>query len=446
MTDVDVVVVGAGLAGLSCALELHRRGVGVQVLEASDGDGGRVRTDVVEGFRLDRGFQIFLTAYPEAARQLDLARLDLRAFQPGALVRVDGRFHRVGDPFRRPRDVLATVRAPVGSIGDKARIGWLRHTLLRAEPSALLRAPETTTRQRLAERGFSDTVVERLFRPWFGGVLLDPSLSTSSRMFEILFRTFSAGDAAVPATGMQAIPEQLAAHLPAGVIELRTPVDEVTAMGVRTADSRRIEGRAVVVATAGPVAARLTGVRDPGSRSSATVWFAADRAPIDEPVLLVDGEGSGPARNAAVLSAVSEQYAPPGAALVAASAAGRQRRRSGGGGADPAGRLVRSGRRRLAAPAHRRHRARLARPVAAVRPQALGATPLRHVRVRRPPRHGIDPGRDVFGSADGGADRRGARRRVTTLPARCAAAAGSPGTDGRGDPWQAPPKAQERTG
>jgi phytoene dehydrogenase-like protein len=316
-----VIVVGVGMAGLSCAIELHRRGTAVQVLEASDGAGGRVRTDVVDGFRLDRGFQILLTAYPGARRQLDLEALELRPFQPGAVVRIDGRFHRVADPVRQPRHVLATLRAPVGSLGDKGRIGLLRRRLMKAEPASLLRAPETTTRAYLRDLGFSDEIVERLWRPWFGGVLLDPELSTSSRMFEILFRSFAAGDAVIPAAGMGAISDQLAGRLPAGCLRLGVTVTKVGAGEVSTADGDRLGARAVVVATEGPTAARLVGLPDAGSRLSTSVWFAADRAPLDEPVLMIDGEGRGPATSVAVLSAVAP-YAPPGTALVVASIPG----------------------------------------------------------------------------------------------------------------------------
>lgn len=144
-----MVVVGAGLAGLSCASELVRRGRGVTVLDASDGVGGRVRSDRVDGFVLDRGFQVLLTAYPEVQQQLDLPALRLNAFRPGALVRHDGGFHRVSDPMRRPQDLFATLRAPVGTLADKLRVGILRFRLMRADPRELLRRPEVTTLRHL---------------------------------------------------------------------------------------------------------------------------------------------------------------------------------------------------------------------------------------------------------------------------------------------------------
>lgn len=313
---------GAGLAGLACALECRRLGRRVTVLEASDGVGGRVRSDTVDGFRLDRGFQVLLTAYPEAARRLDLDALDLRRFEPGALVRRNGGFHRVADPFRQPTRLLATARSPVGSLIDKARIALLRRRLLAADPRQLLRAPETTTAERLRAAGFSAEIIERLFRPWFAGVMCDPELRTTSRMFDVLFRMFAAGDSAVPATGMQAISDQLAAGLPDGAVRLVTPVHSVRADGVVTEDGADLVASVVVVATDGVRAAELTPIERPGSRGSTTMWFAAERAPIDEPVLLLDGDGCGPAQSAAVMSNVAPDYALAGGSLVVASIAG----------------------------------------------------------------------------------------------------------------------------
>ena len=196
------VIVGAGLAGLCCAKHLREAGQSSIVLQASDGIGGRVRTDRVEGFLLDRGFQVLLTAYPETQRHLDYAALDLRSFVPGALVHVDGRFHRIVDPWRRPVDALMHALSPIGSLADKARVARLRHRVLRGTLDALWSRPEQSTYAALVADGFSAQMIDRFFRPFFGGVLLDPDLATSSRMFEFTFRMFALGDSAVPAAGM----------------------------------------------------------------------------------------------------------------------------------------------------------------------------------------------------------------------------------------------------
>src|SRR5215217_4323845 len=300
--DGGVYVVGAGLAGLRCARRLHDHGVEATVLEAGDGVGGRVRTDRVEDFLLDRGFQVLLTAYPEAADALDYAKLELRPFYPGAMVRTGGRFATVADPFRRPWDGLRTVLAPVGGLGDKLKVASLRRQVVAGSLEELFARPETTTREALAAHGLSDTIVDRFFRPLFGGILLDRELGTSSRMFEFVYRMLTLGDVALPARGMGAIADQLAGGLP-------------------LADGEQLPARAVGVATDGPTASELLGGEPPapGSVAARCLYFAADTAPVDEPVIVLDGDGEGPVNNLCVPSSVAPGYAPPGAALVSAA-------------------------------------------------------------------------------------------------------------------------------
>jgi len=320
--DAPVAVVGAGLAGLACAVALHDAGIPVRVYEASDGVGGRVRTDRVDGFTVDRGFQVALTAYPELHRQLDLDALDLQAFDPGALVWRGGSGAVVGDPFRRPGTTWATVTAPIGSLSDKARIGLLRHRLRSVHPVRLLQGEDTSTRDALAEAGFSDTIVERFFRPLVGGIQLDPELADSRRMFDVIFRMLADGDSAVPAAGMQAIPDQLARRLPDDAVVLDARVTATTARSIAVDDGDEIDAAAVVVATEGPVAARLLGLPDVASKSVGAVCFAAPEPPIDSKLVVLDGTGRGPVLNAAVMSNVAPTYAPPGRHLVVAAMPG----------------------------------------------------------------------------------------------------------------------------
>jgi phytoene dehydrogenase-like protein len=303
----DVVVIGAGLAGLACSLHLSRAGVDVALHEASEAVGGRVRTDVVDGMLLDRGFQVHNTAYPEAQRLLDHDALELRPFASGALVRYGDRLHPVGDPRRQPSWALSTARAPIGSVKDKAAVVALAARAALAPVDRLLTAPERTTREHLRAHGISDTVVDRFLRPFLAGVFLEDELTTSSRFFDVVWRSFARGRQAVPARGMQAIPEQLATRLPAGVLRLGSRVDDLPA------------ARAVVVATDPATAARLVpGLAVPAFRGVTTHYHLADAPPVPHAAIVLDGERSGPVANTVVLTNAAPSYAP-GRVLVSSS-------------------------------------------------------------------------------------------------------------------------------
>jgi phytoene dehydrogenase-like protein len=323
MEERAIVVIGAGLAGLTCARVLQAAGRGCVVLEAGDDIGGRVRTDEVDGYLLDRGFQVFLTAYPEARRWLDYRALDLRTITPGTLVWKDGAQHRLSDPLRRPQDLMATLRAPVGSLTDKVRIGLLRRRVGAGALDALFARPETTTLEALRAEGFGAGMIEGFLRPWLGGIFLDWSLSTSSRMMEFVFRMFAEGDAALPASGMQAIPRQLATGLTAGTVRTGARVERIDGTTVHLAGGETLRGRQVVVATDGGTASRLvTGLAAPAWRASTTIYFAAERSPLGEPTLCLNGSGRGLVNTVLDLSAVAPEYAPPGKSLLSVSLRG----------------------------------------------------------------------------------------------------------------------------
>ena len=259
-TDLDVVIVGAGLAGLSCAKHLQRAGKKVAVFEASDGVGGRVRTDELDGYLLDRGFQVLLTAYPEIETEVDLAALDMKYFSPGALVRVGKKNHVVGDPLREPSTLFSTTFAPIGNVFDKARIAALRWKLMRGPARRLLQGEDMSTAKALREQGFSQRMVSTFFTPLVGGIQLDPHLTTSRRMFDIIFRTLSAGETGVPARGMGELSNYLAAQLQNGTVHLHSPVSEVTSTYVTLHSGEKIYARCVVVATEGPAASALLNI------------------------------------------------------------------------------------------------------------------------------------------------------------------------------------------
>jgi phytoene dehydrogenase-like protein len=331
----EVVIVGAGLAGLSCALSLEAAGLSVTLLEASDAPGGRVRTDMVDGFLLDRGFQVMLTAYPEAERLLDYRALQLKPFQPGALVWHGGKFHRFADPFRKPAGAARFLLDPIVPLADKLRVAKLRRRVQRGSLEEIFARTERTTRDYLQAVPFSANIIEKFFEPFFAGVFLERELVTSSRFFEFLFRLFSQGDAAIPAVGMQQIPLQLAAKLRAGTLLTGARVSKVTrnmeSFQIDVAGKGRQEARAVVLAVPGSDGNRLLGGVGGWSIPEVRAWnkatafyYAAQQVPSIEPIILLNGEGraAGPVNHVAVMSAVSPQYAPPGTHLVVANVLG----------------------------------------------------------------------------------------------------------------------------
>ena len=322
-TDTDVLIIGAGLAGLSCARQLAANGLRFLILEASDGIGGRVRTDEVEGFLLDRGFQVLQTAYPEARRVLDYSALELRSFYPGALLRFNDRFHRFADPFRQPARLLSTLISPVGSFADKLRVARLRHRVCRGSIEELFRRPENSTMDALREEGLSDSMIERFFRPFFSGVFLDHELRASSRAFEFVFRMFALGDTALPSGGMGAIPEQLASRLPAGVIRCGERVVSLQDRQVGMASGETLRAGAVVVATEATEAERLLGKNQPvASMSTSNLYFAARKPPVEEPILVLNGEGYGLVTSLCVPSQVAPYYSSGGKSLISVTVVG----------------------------------------------------------------------------------------------------------------------------
>ena len=317
-----VIVIGAGLAGLSCARELQQAGISYQLFEASDDIGGRVRTDNIDGFILDRGFQVLLTAYPEAKQKLDYEVLNFRCFTPGALIRVDNRFQRLADPWRQPGHLFATLSADICSLSDRVKLLALRSRLRRLEDQAVFLRPEQTILTTLREIGFSERFIKFFFKPFFGGITLDSSLTSSSRMFEFVFQAMALGETVVPAAGMQAIPRQIAEGLEPQRIRLRAPVKAIHENKVILENGQIHEADDIVIATAGHDAQRLIKLKPVTTQNVTCIYFAAETSPVGEPTLVLNGDEPGPVNNLAVMTDVAPEYGPADQALISVSVLG----------------------------------------------------------------------------------------------------------------------------
>jgi phytoene dehydrogenase-like protein len=327
MTAESVVVAGAGLAGLVAARRLADAGADVTVYEERPAVGGRVRSESIEGFTLDRGFQVLFTAYPAVQAELDLDALGLRYFTPGAVIARPGSRSTLSDPLRDPRALVASIRNGEVTLTDKARTLLLRQHVGTRSEAEIFGSADRSIRSYLQSWGFSDGYIENFVAPFYGGVTLDRSLSTSKRVFEYTFKSLAEGRIAVPAAGIGTIADQLAeqARAAGASIHCSEPVDAVTDHG----DSVTIETRfgsvdadAAVVATDPSEAARLTGVDTipTDARGCVTQYYRLpeDVAPETRRKLLLNA--GDPSPNTVVpISEVAPEYAPDGEALLNAT-------------------------------------------------------------------------------------------------------------------------------
>ncbi|MFI5491764.1 NAD(P)/FAD-dependent oxidoreductase [Actinoplanes sp. NPDC051859] len=320
--EVDVVIVGGGLAGLAAARRLDRAGVEWLLVEGSDRIGGRVATDVIDGWRLDRGFQVLNTAYPRVPALADLDALDMRYFTPGVLVRRAGQLHRLENPLRDPAAAGQTLSSGVGSLSDRLKFAALATRCATYAPERLLEAPEMSTQEALRKAGLSHRIIEEVLRPFLSGVFADRALDTSSHVFAMVLRSFARGRIGVPANGMAMLPAAIAGPLPYPQLLVNARALAV-APGRVVTDGGEVRCRAVIVAT-DPVTASalLPALPRPDMRGLTTYYFGAPHAPIDEPTLILDGDRREIVANTVVLSNAAPEYAPAGKSLIAASTVG----------------------------------------------------------------------------------------------------------------------------
>ena len=314
-----IYIIGAGISGLIAAYELERAGFSPIILEASDGVGGRVRTDEFKGFLLDRGFQVLLTAYPEAQRYLDYEALHLKNFEPGALILKPGDAFSISDPLRNPGKTLSMAFSPVGSLFDKIKIYQLTQSLKQKTEEEIFSEKSTTTFQFLKDYGFSDKIINNFFKPFFRGIFLENELSTSSRMFKFVFKMFSQGFAAVPEKGMQAIPEQLKEKLTKSQIRLNTPVKQVEYGKIYLSSGDVLEADSIIIASRPDrILPQLQGQFKP-SRKVVNMYFSIEHSFIAQPKIALVTDDQFLINNLVFMTDVSSAYSHNNKALLSVS-------------------------------------------------------------------------------------------------------------------------------
>jgi phytoene dehydrogenase-like protein len=329
-----IIIVGAGLAGLTCAKVLAEAGREVRVLEASDTVGGRVRTDYsADGFLLDRGFQTLFTAYPAVRRHLDLDALKLHTFAPGATLIRGGHWHDLGNPFRRFSLLGPTLSSPLLTFGDKLRLLRLRRAARRRSLEAIFHGPvrkgEKSIYAELRRRHLSDAgFIENFARPLFGSILFDRELAASARMLYFAVKMLSSGKTVIPDQGMGAIARQLATRLLPKAIRFQTRVEGIVvaegrAVGVTLTGGEEMQGEAIIVATDAATAERLVKRDLPNDPVAATcLYFATQESLYNKPRLLLNANPDAFVNHAVQLTNLSPTFAPPGQHLLSATIPG----------------------------------------------------------------------------------------------------------------------------
>ena len=283
--DYKIHIIGAGISGLIAATVLEKNGLSPVIIETTDRVGGRVKTDIVEGYQLDHGFQVLLTAYPAAQKYLNLEALQLQTFIPGASIFKNGKQNSIGDPLRDKSLLLSTVFARVGTLSDKFKILKLNNKLKKKSLSEIFSSKEQTTKSYLVDFGFSSKMIHDFFNPFFSGIFLENKLETSSRMFEFVYKMFGQGDAALPKGGMQAIPKQLSNNLRRTTFKFNTKVATVNDSEIILEDGQKIKSDFTIIATEPSKLVNRLNKKVTEWQSCDTLYFETESRVINKPLI-----------------------------------------------------------------------------------------------------------------------------------------------------------------
>lgn len=316
-----VVIIGAGMAGLTCAYYLHSNQIPCTIIEANHDVGGRVWTDKLKGFLLDQGFQIFLTSYSEAKKVLDYEALHLKAFRSGAIIKQDDKFTTLVNPLKEPTAAFSALFASIGSLNDKLKVFQLFSELKSLKDEEIFAQKDSSSINFLESYGWSDKIIENFFKPFFGGVFLERELVTSSNFLKFVFKQFAQSDAVLPAEGIQAIPRQLAAKLSPETIKLNTKVKGVSENTIALENGEIIKADKVVLAVDASSNNRFFHKPNQPSNFNSTccIYFSAEKSPLHTNMLVINSDGKSLINNLCVPSDIAPTYAPFGKTLISVS-------------------------------------------------------------------------------------------------------------------------------
>ena len=315
------IVVGAGISGLSCALELERNGYQVQILERENHSGGRVHSDIVDGYILNRGFQVLQTGYPETKRLLDYKKLELCNLDPEVWIMNNNKIKKLYDPIQNPSSLLKAAFSNVGTFWDKLRLLQLRQSTTSRSTDTIFQENEITTLEQIKNYGFSDSIINEFFKPLFGGAFLDNELDTTSRMFNFVYKIFSIAPIAIPKYGMKSIPEQLEAKLESK-ISFNTDVVRLDNKNVFL-ENETLSADAIVLAANHNSARQLIpSIDEIYWNSTSCYYFIADSPPFSSKVVLLNGNNRGEINNVFVPTNVSKSYSPNNKSIISVSTIG----------------------------------------------------------------------------------------------------------------------------
>lgn len=319
MQEEKIVIIGAGISGLVAAIELEKAGFKPTILESADRIGGRVKTDDYEGFLLDHGFQVLLTAYPEAKKYLDYDALDLKYFEPGAFICTEDKTMRISDPLRQPSTIFNMAFSPVGTLSDKLKIFKWNKALKKLSVEDIFAKEEQTSLSFLKNYGFSDTIIDQFFKPFFGGIFLENDLNTSSRMLEFVFKMFGEGHAALPSNGMQAIPKMLADQLSQTDIQFNKFVEKVAPKKIFLINGEAIEADVVIIATQpDKILPQMAGQFE-GYQSVINLYFESDVNPVEQALIALVPSEDYLINNFCVMNSTAKNYTSNGKHLISVS-------------------------------------------------------------------------------------------------------------------------------